>query len=179
MSLARFWSSLKLLHFSKPAADRPLYQAVRGRVIQSVLELRIGTGERSERLIGWLREQGSEGTIRYAAVDPFEAGGAGHLGLKEFHSRLGRLGARPLPVPLAGSLAMALTRVAHTIGAVDLLVLDGSEAELNDPAVLHVLSRLVREDSLVLTRNEASGALEVQPAARFAEAGDPQRRAAA
>lgn len=178
MSLARFWSSLKLLHFSKPAGNRPLYQAVRGRVIQSVLEINVATGERSERLIGWLREQGSEGTIRYAAVDPFEAGGAGHLGLKEFHSRLGRLGARPLPVPLAGSLAVSLTRVAHTIGAVDLLILDCSGAELNDPAVLHILPRLVREDSVVLTRAEATGGLETQPASRFAESTQQHRRAA-
>lgn len=177
MSLARFWSSLKLLRFSQPAGDRPLYQAVRGRVIGSVLEVNIGEAARAERLIGWLREQGSVGTIRYAAVDPFETGGAGHIGLKNFHSRLGRLGAKPLPVPLAGSLAASLTRVAHTIGAVDLLILDGSAADFDVPAVRMILPRLVHPESIVMVAADDAGRLQLRPASLYVDVTD-QRAAA-
>lgn len=177
MSLARFWSSLKLLRFSQPAGDRPLYQAVRGRTIGSVLEVHIAQAVRAERLVGWLREQGTTGTIRYAAIDPFETGGAGHIGLKDFHSRLGRLGTKPLPVPIAGSLAASLTRVAHTIGAVDLLILDGSEADYRGPAVEAILPRLVHAETIVMAMDDQSRRLQLCPASRYAE--PTARRAAA
>ena len=158
MSLARFWSTVKLLHFSKPAGDRPLYRAVKGRVVESVLEVNVGTGARSRTLISWLRQQGSEGAIRYAAIDTFEMGGAEHVALKDFHSELGKLGVKPLPVPNTGSLAVALKRVAHTIGAVDLVILDCAPVYFTDPAVDAVMNKIVKPTSIVMAQcAEAEG----------------------
>jgi hypothetical protein len=183
MSLARFWSSFKLLNLSKPAGDRPLYRLVRGKRIESVLEVNVGDGVRCQRLVAWLREQVSpeqsarevssgepsqSGVIRYAAIDAFETGGAGHLTLKAFHSHLGRLGVKPLPVPDTGNLAAALARVAHSIGCVDLAIFDCSESSLQDPTVAAILSRVVKDDSLVLVRNSEGTGLRAVSASELA-----------
>lgn len=165
MSLARFWSSFQFLNLSKPAGDRILFRSVRGKKIESILEVNVGTGLRCERLLPWIREQADLETIRYAAVDPFETGGGDHVPLKEFHSRLGRLGAKPLPVPNTGNLAAALARVAHTIGAVDLAIFDCDRSELEAAATRAILPRIVRSDSLVLIRKSSAGGLELVAAA--------------
>lgn len=150
MSLARFWSTFKLLRLSQPAGDRALYKAVRGHQITSVLEVHVGDGSRSQTLVQWLREQGQEGPIRYAAVDPFDMGGENHMSLKQFHTELGRLGTKPLPVPHTGNLGMALKRVLHTIGPVDLIVLDCPPQEYLETTAAQVLSRLTHEQSIVM-----------------------------
>ena len=167
MSLARFWSSFKLLNLSNPAGDRILFRSVRDRKIESILEVNVGTGSRCERLLPWLREQAELETIRYAAVDPFETGGGEHIALKEFHSRLGRLGAKPLPVPNTGNLGTALARVAHTIGAVDLAIFDCDRSELQANATLAVLPRIICPETLVLVRKCSSEGLELVTAAEL------------
>lgn len=151
MSLARFWSSFKLLNLSKPVGDRSLYRAVRGLRVESILEVNVGNANRSEKLIAWLREQSDVETIRYAAIDAFEMGGDDHISLKEFHSRLGRLGTKPLPVPDTGKLSTALARVAHTIGSVDLAIFDCEPQRLEEPTVLAILPKIIRTNSIVLT----------------------------
>lgn len=156
MSLARFWSTFKLLKLSKPAANRPIYNAVRGKAVGSILEVNVGSGTRCEVLIPWLRQQAELETIRYAAVDEFETGGAGHVSLKEFHSRLGRLGTKPLPVPNTGNLSAALARVAHTIGAVDLAIFDCEAKCLSEPTVAAILPRLLKADTIILVRSQGS-----------------------
>lgn len=169
MSLARFWSSFKLLNLSKPATDRALFRAVRGKKIESILEVNVGTGTRCERLIPWLREQADLETIRYAAIDPFETGGGEHVSLKEFHSRLGRLGTKPLPVPNTGNIGSALARVAHTIGSVDLAIFDCDSAELQATTTLAILPRIVRADTLVLVRKSSTEGLQLVPASEVSK----------
>jgi hypothetical protein len=150
MTLARFWSTIKLLHFSQPAGDRALYKAVRGRRIASVLEVHVGRGQRSRQLVEWLHRQSELPSIRYAAIDAFDLGGADHQTLKQFHATLGKLGAKPLPVPHTGNLAVALKRVVHTIGSVDLLILDCPPEEYLEPSAATVLPRLVHPQTIVM-----------------------------
>ncbi|XZE53997.1 hypothetical protein SH139x_005778 [Planctomycetaceae bacterium SH139] len=152
MSLARFWSTIKLLHLSQPAGDRALYRAVRGRQIGSVLEVNVGTAARSQQLVQWLRLLGNQEAFRYVAVDAYESGGAGHISLKSFHSVMGKLGVKPLPIPEMGNLSVALTRVAHTIGAVDLVILDCPPSEFVMGPVATILPRLVGPNSLVMAQ---------------------------
>lgn len=180
MSLGRIWSSLKTLHFSKPAGDRPLFRALRDRVcsgssIETVLEVNVGNGDRSERLMRWIAEvqagvqasQPANPLSRYAAIDAFEMGGEGHCSLKEFHSRVGKLGAKPFPVPNTGNLHAALTRVAHTIGAVDFVILDSVSSEtIEQSNVQMILGRLSHEGTQFFWRANDQGAfatLEIQP----------------
>jgi hypothetical protein len=167
MSLARFWSSFKTMNLSQPAGDRPLYRAVLRRQISSVLEVGVGDGSRSARLVPWIRQQADVETIRYAAIDRFEMEGPDHISLKQFHAQLGRLGVKPLPIPDTGQLAAALARVAHTIGTVDLAIFDCRGDALNQPAIMAILPRVVREDSLVLVqKNEGPGLRLIEPSER-------------
>lgn len=159
MSLSQLWNSVKVLHFSQPASDRPLYRAVRGRTIHSVLEVNVGSGARSERLIDWLRAQGQTGPIRYAAIDDFELGGEGHIGLKAYHQRLSQRGAKPFPVP--GDVAAAMRRVAQTVGAVDLLVFDLEAAQWHSAAIAAIAPRLVHPQTLVLIADGTPSSLRV------------------
>ncbi len=176
MSLARFWSTFKLLHLSKPIGDRPLYRSVRGRRISSVLEINASSCQRSERLIHWLREQGMEAGFRYAVIDPFEMGGSDRVTLKGCHSLLSKLGAKPFPVPMTGNLATALTRVAHTIGSVDLLVADCPPEQLNEAMVRAIMPRIIHADSLVMGRADASENLVPIDVHHFTS--EPMRKAA-
>jgi len=176
MSLARFWSKFKLLHFSQPVGDRPLYRAIHGRVITSILEINAGTCQRSERVVRVLREQGLGDGFRYAVIDPFEMGGGERLTLKGCHTLLGKLGAKPLPVPNTGNLAIALTRVAHTIGAIDLVIADCAVSELEQPTVRAVLHKLFHADTLLVSKAEVSGPFAVLPVKQFVA--EPIRRAA-
>lgn len=171
MSLGRIWSSLKTLHFSKPAGDRPLFRAIRDRLlsggtIETVLEVNVGNGDRSERLMRWIADvhqgtgvsQSSHLLSRYAAIDTFEMGGQGHCSLKAFHSRVGKLGVKPFPVPDTGNLHTALTRVAHTLGAVDFVILDRVPSEtIEQMAVQLVLRRLSREGTQIFWKADEHG----------------------
>lgn len=176
MSLARIWSTFQLLHLSQPAGQRVLYKAVRRRHIQSVLEVNVGDGTRCTRLIAWLRQQGCEGAMRYAAIDLFELGGTGAVGLKAFHQQLSRQGVKPLPVP--GTLPQGLPRVAHTLGAVDLAILDVDPQQLCEAATSAMLPRILRPDSLVLIRGARPQSLQLIDAASLLSQSRPVRAAA-
>ena len=169
MSLARFWSTWKLLRFSQPAGNRPLYRELKGRTVESVLEVNVGSGERSRTVVQWLRDQGNAGPLRYAAIDPFEMGEGERISLKGFHSEMGKLGVKPLPVPDTGNLAVSLKRVAHTIGAVDVLVLDCAPARFADPAVDTIMPLLLKPTTLVMGQCAEAEGLWVINACRWNE----------
>ncbi len=152
MSLAQTWATFKLLHLSKPAGDRLLYKSVRGQTIASVLEINLASMQRTTQLIGWLRQQGNTGPIRYAAIGMFEMADSGpKLGLKDFHQQLSALGVKPLPIP--GTAAQGLPRVANTLGAIDLVIFEGDREQLHDPLLQPLLARITHQKSIVLARD--------------------------
>jgi len=159
MGLAEWWYSFRTTRLSKPAEDRCLFRATQGRVVQSVLEVGIEDPPRCEKLIPWLLGQQEGGSLRYAAIDMFEAGGG--ISLKQFHALVTRSGAKPLPIP--GELASGLPRVAHTIGAVDLMFLSQDEDQLQDPSVAAFLPRVLHDDSVVIVTDRESGVLYELP----------------
>ncbi|QDS95372.1 hypothetical protein FF011L_41680 [Roseimaritima multifibrata] len=162
MSFSETWATFKLLHLSKPASDRILYKTVRGRTIASVLEINIASLERTERLIGWLRTQGNEGAIRYAAIDMFEMGeGAQQVGLKTFHQKLASLGVKPLPIP--GTPQQGLPRIANTLGGVDLIIFSGEASELQSPTLQPLLTRATHQNSIILAHQDGVMSLVAPP----------------
>ncbi len=165
MSLSQTWATFKLLHLSKPAGDRVLYKAVRGQTVASVLEINVTSLARTERLIGWLRKQGNEGPLRYAAIDLFEMAETGaKLGLKEFHQRLSALGVKPLPIP--GSPAQGLPRVANALGAIDVVILEVPAEQLADPLLQTLLARVMHQQTIVVARGE-TGAMQLLASDHF------------
>ncbi|WP_153559040.1 hypothetical protein [Roseimaritima sediminicola] len=173
MSLAQTWATFKLLHLSKPAGDRCLYKSVRGQTVASVLEINLAGLDRTTRLIDWLRQQGNEGPIRYAAIDLFEMAEDGHgVGLKTFHQKLSALGVKPLPIP--GTPAQGLPRVANTLGAIDLVVFDADQQQLDDPLLQTLLNRVTHQKSILLAR-DARGAFQLHGTDRLQASGGQSR----
>src|SRR6187455_2615661 len=62
-----------LLYFSQPAPDRFLYKAVKGKSIRSVVEIGIGSGLRTQRMLEVLAWRRHERPLRYTGIDLFEA----------------------------------------------------------------------------------------------------------
>jgi hypothetical protein len=174
MSLSQIWSTFKLLHLSQPAGARPLYRAVRGRPIRKVLEVHLGDARRTYQLIAWLRQQGNEGPLRYAAIDLFEMAEHPQLELKAFHQSLSKRGVKSLPIP--GTLAQGLPRAANAIGTVDLAIFDVPAEELQQGSVQSLLPRVLGSETLVLCRTADEAGLVVTDQLRAYTA--PQRQAA-
>jgi hypothetical protein len=154
MSFADFWYRTKLLYLSKPAGERSLYKAVRGRPIQSILEIGIEDGRRTAQLLKWLHHQGIRPT-KYAAIDPFELGGASHLSMKDAYKALAGFGFKPCLVP--GNFESGALRVLHTIGPCDLIVAGDPTVEFSLPANIQLASRLLAPTGLLVANRGANG----------------------
>ncbi len=149
MSFAEKLATFKLLHLSKPAGERILYQATRGQIVASVLEIGLADMQRTERLIAWLRAQGNVGPIRYAAIDDFEMSAERTVvTLKDFHRRLTALEVKPLPIP--GQAEQGLARVANTLGAIDLAIIELDEQRRLAPIFQTALARVCHQQTIVL-----------------------------
>jgi hypothetical protein len=125
LSVGRLLRSLYLLYLSQPASRRGLYKAVRARPVRSIVELGIGLGGRTERILeiaGWRAE-----SLRYTGVDLFEArpGGAQGISLKEAFAQLQLPGVRVQLVP--GDPYTALLRVANALVGTDLLLISANQ----------------------------------------------------
>lgn len=136
--------------FSRPAADRVLYRAIRRRrgQIRSIVELGIGKAIRSVRMIQ-VAQRYAVGEIRYTGIDLFEARPAAAPGmtLKRAHQYFNTLGAKIQLVP--GDPNMALTRVANLLTGTDLLIIGSDqEAESLSQAWFYV-PRMIHERTLV------------------------------
>lgn len=151
MSLAQWWHAFRTIRLSQPAEDRELFRATQGGDFSSVLDTALGDGSRCQRLLDWLA-RGTGTPKRYAAIDMFEAGGG--MALKEFHAMINAAGCKAMPVP--GTLASGLPRIAHTIGAVDLLILGQDVDQLQDPAFASFLPRIVHDKTVVVATDAQS-----------------------
>ncbi|MGA2032339.1 MAG: hypothetical protein ABSG68_08800 [Thermoguttaceae bacterium] len=149
--------ALHLIHLSKPVADRPVYREIQRLKARSILEIGIGTGQRSLRMIQLASHSCPLSEIRFTGVDLFEGRSATDrpgLSLKAAHCLLKPTGARILLVP--GTPYDALARVANSLGKVDVLVLaPGPEMSLT-PAWFYI-PRLLDEHSRVLLETSAPG----------------------
>lgn len=152
MSPGEWWAAFRLLRLSKPAGDRPLYRSLRSRPIASVLEIGVGSEQRLRRLIDWNRRQGGT-LVRYAAIDPFES--EGRAPLKDVHRRCAALQLKPILVP--GPVAVGLPRVASTVGAVDLVIINEHLDQFSEPRVQAMLPRILGPATLALAVVPAGG----------------------
>ncbi len=121
----RVWA-FHLARMSKPVEDRPLYQEVLKGRVRRILELGLGSGDRSIRLIETASHFWDPREIYYTGVDLFEDRGpmarAG-LSLKVAHQRLTRTGAHVRLAP--GDAFSGVARIANSLQAVDLVVISG------------------------------------------------------
>ncbi len=124
--------------------------------VHSVLEVGVGDGSRAIAVMETLSRQSD--AIRYYAVDEFEM--AGGVNLKQFHQRLRNHNLHPQLFP--GPVDRGLTKIAHTIGSVDLILVANASAIDNNPAVTGMLARISHEGTGVLvSRNDTWSPMEV------------------
>jgi hypothetical protein len=147
---------LYLAHFSKPAGDRVLYRAIRRATALGILEIGIGSADRTVRLVELAQRCGCGEPVRYAAIDLFEGRGADQptgLSLKETHRALAPSRAQVQLIP--GNPAHALPRVANALVNMDLVIISADyevpslgEAWFYVPRMLDATSRVFLETRL-------------------------------
>jgi hypothetical protein len=141
---------LYLCYFSKPAANRPIYRAIRRLRPKKIVEVEIGDAGRAMRIIETAQRAALRDDIHYVGMDLFEgrpaADGPG-LTLKAAHQQLRETGARVQLVP--GNPADTIVRLANSLGKVDILIVPAS---LESPAFARTwffVPRILHDRSVV------------------------------
>jgi len=172
-----------LFHFSKPASDRAVYQAIYGRRIQRIVELGVRTGQRALRLIQVASQHLSPEQITYIGIDPFEsrsvADGPG-LSLKQAYRLLRATGTRIRLIP--GDPLAIFSTAANDLGVADLVLLGWPIQRSFLPHACYYLRRILHDGSLVLLEDVAQAdetkRIKVLPLDRIRAWSDAFRRAA-
>lgn len=149
-----------LSHLSKPAGDRPVYQAVHSSGARKILTVGLGDGLRAMRMIEIAGHCNPPRRIQFTALDPFEARSATDgpgMSLKRAHRMLAATGAQIRLVP--GDPFLELGRVANALGQVDLMVISSrldtqylGRAWFYVPRLLHARSQVFLKTLLPLGR---------------------------
>ncbi len=185
MSVGSLIQNTFLLYFSKPAADRNLYSAIKGKKVRSCLELGINSVLRTQRLFEVLSWEPGNMPLKYTGIDLFEAAGSQqHPSLKQAFHDIRHPGVKVQLVP--GDLYSALVRTANQLPATDLVILGAG----HDPDVLNrawiYMPRMLGSHSLVYqeqldNKGETSGfkQLAVAEIQKLAQAANRNQRRAA
>lgn len=131
----RAWA-FHLAHLSKPIENRPIFQEILKGSIRRILEVGVGKGERSERIIRAAARFRPAGELSFTGIDLFEARRSTHgvgLPLKLVYRMLAKTGAKIRLVP--GDAFSGIVRVANSLPCTDLIVISGcQERQLLDKA---------------------------------------------
>ena len=148
-------------HKATPAASRPaaskrsvfdfvsggphasLCKMIKKSGAKSVLEVGLGDGSRATAVLSTLAKSRPATDIKYIAIDLFEMGNA-ELTLKEFHQKIRTIDVKPNLIPMP--CQQGLRRVAHTFGAIDVVLLATAEVDICDP----LIARVTHASSLIL-----------------------------
>ncbi len=149
--------SLWLARFSKPATDRPVYQAILRSSTSRILEIGIEDGTRAARMIE-LAARRADRKIHYFGLDRFESAEDPQLDLKTAHQLLRATPAKSQLLP--GDPEQTLARKANEFGQVDLVIVRTDVHILSRPPCVHLWPRLLHAASCVLAWREAAGGKE-------------------
>ncbi len=174
------------LHWlSRPHNDRLIYRVARWQQARKIVELGIGSGRRTLRMIEAATEHVSPSEIRYTGIDLFESRDSADtpgLGLKEAYRRLKATGVRVQLVP--GDPCSALAGVANALSKIDLLVVSAgvdqaalAQAWFYIPRILHPQSQVFLEE-VRFGGKSAFRVISVEEVAWLAAKSRPLRRAA-
>jgi hypothetical protein len=153
LRLGRLLRSLYLLHFSQPAADRALWKAVKSRPIRSIVELGMGLGGRTERLLEIAAWRMNGEPIRYAGNDLFECRLAGQpkLALKQAYHDLRATGHTIRLLP--GDPYSALARSANALTGTDLVLIAAGQDAASLERAWRYVPRMLHDQSLVFQQS--------------------------
>jgi hypothetical protein len=150
---------LYLSYLSRPASDRVLYRAIGRRNVRKFLEIGVGPSRRTLRMIDLAGRVSQGESVRYAAIDMFEArppGGTPGLSLKEAHKLLKSTGAQVQLIP--GDPASALARSANALMNMDLVIISAEHDEASLAEAWFYLPRMLHANSAVYLETKAATA---------------------
>ncbi len=147
---------LYLSYLSKPAGDRVLYRAIGRRKMRKILEIGMGPSRRTLRMIDLAGRVSQAESVRYAAIDLFEARppeSTPGLPLKETHKLLKSTRAHVQLIP--GDPASALARSANALVNMDLVIISADHAEASLAEAWFYLPRMLHANSIVYLESKA------------------------
>jgi len=149
MAASSFLQYVRFAYLSKPASDRPLYRAIRSLRPKSIVELGVGIGIRSKRLIQVAQRYAGNDKVRYTGIDLFEGRSANQPGLtlKRAHTTLKSLGAKVQLVP--GDPFSALARAANALVGTDLVVIGADQDSDSLKRAWFYVPRMLTDNSRV------------------------------
>jgi len=144
---------LALAFFSQPKSDRPIYRLIRRLKPQRIVELGIGNGQRSQRII---RLAGSLGPLHFIGIDMFEGSppGVPHMSLKNAHQRLAGLGSEVRLIP--GDAGLTLPRRANELTNTDLIIISATQPAASVAVAWSYLPRMLHSTSRVMLETAAA-----------------------
>jgi len=159
LSLRQFLRSSYLFHFSQPVAERSLLQAVHRLSVRSLVEIGLGTGARTKRLLEVIGWSNVDGPLKYTGIDLFEGRPAGTPGmtLKEAFNSLKTTNVKMQLVP--GDPYQALARTANMLTGTDLLIVSAGLDETSLSRAWMYVPRMLQPQTMVFMqeRGEAGG----------------------
>ena len=166
---------------SKPACDRAIYQQVKKLRARSIVEIGLGDGVRTERIVQVAQKFGAGQTVKYTGIDLFDGRPEDQSPLKliEMHKRLTMLGIKPQLVP--GNLIASIQRIANSHTRTDLMIVSAGFDQAELESAWFFVPRMLCAGSILMLQNEPNGSfktmsrLEIE---RLAEQ-QPKRREAA
>jgi predicted O-methyltransferase YrrM len=143
-------------YLAQPAGDRKLYRLLRQHPSRSIVELGVGRGERTRRMLEVARRFTPSETLRYTGIDLFEARvePATGLKLKEAHQRLHLPGVKVQLVP--GDPFSALSRTANNLRDTDLVIIRADQDSESVSRAWYYVPRMLHAQSLVLWEQAAA-----------------------
>ncbi len=158
-------SSLQSIYFrylSSPRHYRSLYQFLYKNQPRRILQIGIGDGTTSQRILSLLLAKPKTEPIKFTGIDLFESRPHGEIGLslKEAHSLLRSEGLETRLLP--GNPVQVLTRFANELRGTDLVLISASlESQTRDGA-WHFLPRMMHKDSQVWVESKQAGAIKFE-----------------
>jgi hypothetical protein len=157
MSAFTTWlRKLQLTHFSKPIEDRCVYRTMATRPVRKMVEIGIGTGQRSLQMIEMAGFQAPRDQLLYVGIDLFESRPKEHgpgLNLKQAHKLLSATGAQVRLLP--GDPYSVLSRMANSFQEIDLVVISANLDRQSMARAWFFLPRMLYPKSLVLVESTA------------------------
>jgi len=156
LSLSNLLRSSYLFYFAKPIAERALLKAIHQRPINAVLEIGVGTGARTKRLLevlGWSAKE----PLKYTGIDLFEGRpqGTAGLSLKEAFHNLKTPNVKMQFVP--GDPSQALARTANMLTNTDLLVIANDHDGEALAKAWRFMPRMLHEQTLIFLQEPSVG----------------------
>ncbi|MGI9474136.1 MAG: hypothetical protein ACR2NZ_21530 [Rubripirellula sp.] len=125
-----------------------LRKLVKSIPAESVLEIGVGDGSRAVAILETLSKSGHAAS--YTGIDEFEL--TGSVSLKQVHQTLRSAGIRPQLFP--GTAERGVLRVAHTIGFVDLILIEEGPQDAKNQAAFALMNRICHENTVVLMQQD-------------------------